>query len=72
MGVQPVTYKNHNIAKSPVGVTPGGLVHYISKAYGDSTSDILEAYGGSTGDIGETVLPKGLCALNSQNQYRTY
>lgn len=33
------TYKNKNTAKILVGATPGGLVSYISEAYGGSTSD---------------------------------
>ncbi|XP_038047675.1 uncharacterized protein LOC119721789 [Patiria miniata] len=33
------TYKNRNTAKSVLGVTPGGLVSYMSCAYGGSTSD---------------------------------
>ena len=33
------TYKNRNTAKVLVGVTPGGLVSYVSDAYGGSTSD---------------------------------
>ncbi len=33
------TYKNRNTTKVLVGVTPGGLVSYVSKAYGGSTTD---------------------------------
>ena len=33
------TYKNRNTAKVLVGVTPGGMVSYVSDAYGGSTSD---------------------------------
>ena len=33
------TYKNRNKAKVVVGATPGGMVSYISDAYGGSTSD---------------------------------
>ena len=33
------TYKNRNTAKILVGVTPGGMVSYVSPAYGGSTSD---------------------------------
>ncbi|XP_053393114.1 uncharacterized protein LOC128555267 [Mercenaria mercenaria] len=33
------TYKNRNTIKVLVGTTPGGLVNYISEAYGGSTSD---------------------------------
>ncbi|XP_014679474.1 PREDICTED: uncharacterized protein LOC106819344 [Priapulus caudatus] len=38
------TYKNRNTAKVVVGTSPGGLVTYLSDAYGGSTSDrqILE------------------------------
>jgi hypothetical protein len=35
------TYKNRNTIKIVVGATPGGLVSYISDAYGGSTSDRL-------------------------------
>ena len=31
------TYKNKNTAKVLIGVTPGGMVSYISPAYGGST-----------------------------------
>lgn len=33
------SYKNRNTLKSVIGMTPGGLVSYISPAYGGSTSD---------------------------------
>jgi hypothetical protein len=33
------TYKNRNTAKVLLGVTPGGMVSYVSPAYGGSTSD---------------------------------
>ena len=33
------TYKNRNTIKILVGSTPGGLVNYVSPAYGGSTSD---------------------------------
>lgn len=33
------TYKNRNTVKVLVGATPGGLISYISPAYGGSTSD---------------------------------
>ena len=33
------TYKNRNTAKVLVGCSPGGLVSYVSRAYGGSTSD---------------------------------
>ena len=33
------TYKNRNTIKVLVGATPGGLVSYVSDAYGGSTSD---------------------------------
>ena len=33
------TYKNKNTVKSLIGATPGGLVSYVSPAYGGSTSD---------------------------------
>ena len=33
------TYKNRNTVKSLIGSTPGGLVSYVSPAYGGSTSD---------------------------------
>ena len=33
------TYKNRNTVKALIGSTPGGLVNYISPAYGGSTSD---------------------------------
>ena len=33
------TYKNQNTVKVLVGITPGGLVSYISPAYGGSASD---------------------------------
>jgi hypothetical protein len=33
------TYKNHNTMKVLVGVTPGGLISYVSEAYCGSTSD---------------------------------
>ncbi|CAC5390588.1 unnamed protein product [Mytilus coruscus] len=33
------TYKNMNTIKLLVGATPGGLVNYVSPAYGGSTSD---------------------------------
>ena len=33
------TYKNRNTVKLLVGATPGGLISYISPAYGGSTSD---------------------------------
>ena len=33
------TYKNRNTVKVLVGCTPGGLVSYVSPAYGGSTSD---------------------------------
>ena len=33
------TYKNKNTTKVLVGVTPGGMVSYISPAYGGSTTD---------------------------------
>ena len=33
------TYKNKNTIKLLVGATPGGLVNYVSPAYGGSTSD---------------------------------
>ncbi|XP_052227343.1 uncharacterized protein LOC127842053 [Dreissena polymorpha] len=33
------TYKNRNTIKILVGSTPGGLVNYVSQAYGGSTSD---------------------------------
>lgn len=32
-------YKNRNTVKVVVGLTPGGLISYISPAYGCSTSD---------------------------------
>ena len=33
------SYKNRNTVKSVIGATPGGLVSFISPAYGGSTSD---------------------------------
>jgi hypothetical protein len=33
------TYKNRNTMKSLIGCTPGGLISFISPAYGGSTSD---------------------------------
>ena len=33
------TYKNRNTVKVLVGITPAGLVSYVSPAYGGSTSD---------------------------------
>ena len=38
------SYKNRNTVKVAVGITPGGMVSYVSEAYGGSTSDrqILE------------------------------
>lgn len=33
------TYKNRNTAKVVVGITPSGLVSYVSQAYGGSASD---------------------------------
>ncbi|CAC5417615.1 unnamed protein product [Mytilus coruscus] len=33
------TYKNRNTIKLLVGATPGGLINYVSPAYGGSTSD---------------------------------
>ena len=33
------TYKNRNTAKVLVGCSPGGLISYVSRAYGGSTSD---------------------------------
>lgn len=33
------TYKNRNTAKVLIGATPGGMVSYVSPAYGGSTSD---------------------------------
>ncbi|CAC5377339.1 unnamed protein product [Mytilus coruscus] len=33
------TYKNRNTIKLLIGATPGGLVNYVSPAYGGSTSD---------------------------------
>lgn len=33
------TYKNRNTAKALVGITPGGMVSYVSDCYGGSTSD---------------------------------
>lgn len=33
------TYKNRNTVKVLIGATPGGLISYISPAYGGSTSD---------------------------------
>ena len=33
------SYKNKNTAKSLIGITPGGLVSYVSDAYGGSASD---------------------------------
>jgi len=33
------TYKNRNTAKVLVGVTPGGLVNFVSDAYGGSAND---------------------------------
>ena len=33
------TYKNRNTTKVLVGVTPGGLVSYVSSAHGGSTTD---------------------------------
>ncbi|KAK6181942.1 hypothetical protein SNE40_009718 [Patella caerulea] len=33
------TYKNRNTVKILVGATPGGLISYVSPAYGGSTSD---------------------------------
>lgn len=33
------TYKNKNTVKVVVGITPGGLVSYVSAAYGGSASD---------------------------------
>jgi len=33
------TYKNRNTMKVLVGISPGGLVSYVSEAYGGSTSD---------------------------------
>lgn len=33
------SYKNRNTVKTLIGATPGGLVSYVSNAYGGSTSD---------------------------------
>ena len=33
------TYKNRNTAKALIGVSPGGLVSFVSDAYGGSTTD---------------------------------
>ena len=33
------TYKNRNTVKVLIGITPGGLVSFVSSAYGGSTSD---------------------------------
>ena len=33
------TYKNRNTVKVLVGITPGGLISYVSSSYGGSTSD---------------------------------
>ena len=33
------TYKNRNTVKVLIGATPGGMISYISPAYGGSTSD---------------------------------
>ena len=33
------TYKNRNTAKVLIGITPGGLVSYVSEVYGGSASD---------------------------------
>jgi DDE superfamily endonuclease/Helix-turn-helix of DDE superfamily endonuclease len=33
------TYKNRNTAKTLIGITPGGLVSFVSDAFGGSTSD---------------------------------
>ncbi|ELT99937.1 hypothetical protein CAPTEDRAFT_30315, partial [Capitella teleta] len=33
------TYKNRNTAKALVGITPGGMVSFVSEAYGGSISD---------------------------------
>lgn len=33
------TYKNKNTTKILVGASPGGLVTYVSEAYGGSASD---------------------------------
>lgn len=33
------TYKNRNTVKALIGVTPGGMVSYVSDVYGGSTSD---------------------------------
>jgi len=44
------TYKNRNTIKALVGITPGGLVSYVSPAFGGSASDrqIVEATGFAT------------------------
>lgn len=41
------TYKNWNTAKALVGITPGGMVSYISDTYGGSTSDRQIVDGGT-------------------------
>lgn len=33
------TYKHHNTAKALVGITPTGLISFVSRAYGGNTSD---------------------------------
>jgi len=53
------TYKNRNTLKVVVGSTPGGLISYVSPAYGGSTSDrqiVERSKLGELCDAGDTIM----------------